>query len=446
MKPSNIFVNNYHTKCEEKNLRFLKGKNMQIKTYSNNLRLIVNTKKDVDVISFKLFVQAGSNDEGKNEYGYAHFLEHMFFKSTKNHSGEELLKKLDDLGASKNAYTSITKTCYYFKCLSGVFEKALEYFSEMFFNKTFKSEEIQKEKLVILEEYKMVEDEPIQKCIKLAYNCLFDGTTLGHDVIGTLQSIRSVTANKLLDFKNRLYVPSNIIISISGNITQSQAQRLVEKYFVNKFDKNINIEKHKHLEYKELSPCGKYIATKKENKQTEVYILTDHKNTNRRQRIAYNLFYAILGYGMSSKFFEEIRGKMGLVYSIDAGCSKVANNFLSEILFATSPENVTKALKEIKKIINDCANGNITEEELTRTKNKFISSFVFANESNSVIAENNANDIMDYGKIVDEKEVSKEYMSITLQEIINCAKEVVKENNYVVSAVGTTKKSDLMVY
>lgn len=419
---------------------------MQIKTYSNNLRLIINTKKDVDVISFKLFVQAGSNDEGKTEYGYAHFLEHMFFKSTKNHNGEELLKKLDDLGVSKNAYTSITKTCYYFKCLSGVFEKSLEYFSEMFFNKTFKKEEIQKEKLVILEEYKMVEDEPTQKCIKLAYNCLFNNTTLGHDVIGTMQSIKSVTANKLLEFKNRLYVPSNIVISISGNITAKQVQKLVEKYFINNFDKNIQTKEHKLIEYKNLSPCGKYIATKKDNKQTEVYILTDHKNINRRQRIAYNLFFAILGYGMSSKFFEEIRSKMGLVYSIDAACSKVANNFLSEILFATSPENVSKALTAIKKIISDCANGSISDEELTRTKNKFISSFVFANESNSVIAENNANDIMDYGKIINEKELSKEYMSITLQEVIQCAKEVSKETNYVVSSVGTAKKADLMVY
>ena len=419
---------------------------MRVKTYQNNLRMAVNTKKDVDVVSFKIFVTAGAKDEKTSEYGYAHFLEHMFFKSTKRHTGEEILKKLDDLGASKNAYTSVSKTCYYFKSISSVFEECLKMYSEMFFNQTFSKEEIEKEKLVILEEYKMGEDNPTKKCIQSAYNRLFAGTPLGHNVIGTENSIKSVTAGKLLNFKNRTYLPNNIVISISGNISFKQADKLINKYFIRNFKNEEVMEIYKPLKYLKLSVDNKYVAKKKDNKQVEVYIMIDLKERTRQERIAFNLLFAILGYGMSSRFFEVIRGREGLVYNIDAGCSKICNNFVAEIIFATSPENVAKALISIKKIIKLCSSGDISEEELARTKNQFISGLIFSSESNSVIAENNALDLIEYGKIYGEKQVSREYMDISLEDVTNCAKQIDCEENFVISAVGPVLKKDLKIF
>lgn len=419
---------------------------MKVKTYPNNLRLVVNTKKDVDVISFKIYVTAGAKDEQVNEYGYAHFLEHMFFKSTNKTSTEELLKKLEDLGTLKNAYTSMSRTCYYFKCMGSVFKQCLQIFSEMFFNDAFSKDEIEKEKSVILEEYKMGEDNPTKKCVTSAYNSMFDGTILGHDVIGTIDTIKSVTPQKLLDFKNRLYLPHNVVISVSGNVSFSHAEKLVKQYFVNNFTQNQIQPAYKPLDYLPLTIKDRYLAYQKDNMQSEIYIMYNLGELSRHKKIAFNLLFAILGYGMSSKFFETIRGKLGLVYTIASGCTKICNNFMAEIIFATSSNNVAHALHNIKQILDDCANGKILQEELVRTKNNFISNLVFDRESNGAIAENNALDLIEYSKIISEKQLIDEYMAITLEEIIDCAKDVANSKDYVVTSVGTCTKKDIEAF
>lgn len=418
---------------------------MKIKTFNNGLRLVVNTKKDIDIVSFQVFVSSGAKDEKESEHGYAHFLEHMFFKSTEKNSSANILKKLDDLGAVKNAYTGISTTCYYFKCLGSVLEECIKIYSEMFFNKTFNNDEIEKEKLVILEEYKMGQDNANHKCVRNGYKAMFEGTCLGHDVIGTPETIKSVTLKKLIEFKNKFYTPENIVISISGNVSFEKASKFVQKYFVNLFNET-NFKVNNDSKYTELNPSKKYVNSKKDNEQTVVYILTDLKEQSLHKRVAFHLYYAILGMDMSSKLFEIIRGQKGLVYSIDADCTKIQDNYLSEIFFATSNDKVKEALIEIKNILKDCAEGNITQDELSRTKAKYISSFVFSSESNSSIASNNGLDLIDYQRIISNKELTNEYNSITLEEIIECAKIVYNETKYVVSAVGNCKVSDLKVF
>ena len=417
---------------------------MEIKTYKNKLRLVVNTKKDVDAVSFKIFVNVGSRDENEDEKGYSHFLEHMFFKSTKNHTYSEILKKLDDLVALKNAYTGINTTCYYFKCLKSVLNECTEIFSEMFFNNRFLKEEIEKEKLVITEELKMAEDDTIKKCIKQGYSLMFDGLMYGYDVIGDEKSINSITPQKLLNFKKRNYTAENIVISISGTITFSEAKKLIEKHFVEKLENSTN--DYKTDEYCKTEIKDKYIIHKKDNEQSIVYILTDLKEQSLHNRVAFRLFYAIIGMGMSSKFFEIIRGEKGLVYNIDADCTKIGKNFLSEILFATSNENVSKAILEIKNILKECANGGINQEELSRAKNKYVSEMIFSKESNSSIAESNGLDLLEYNKIISDEQLIKEYNSITLEEILKCAKYVYEATDYVVSGVGKCKLTDLKKY
>lgn len=418
---------------------------MKIKQYPNNMRLIVNTKKDVDVVSFKIFVGAGASDENENQYGFAHFLEHMFFKSTKDHSYNEILTLLDDYGISQNAYTGFTKTCYYFKSLSGVFEDGVKLFSEMFFNKNFNQKEVEKEKKVILEEYKMGEDDQVKKSITQSFESLFCNTAYGHDIVGSVKSIKSVTPEGLLEFKRQHYKPHRVVISISGNITFDKADKLVEKYFVSLFKKE-QPQEHKYPKVVCVQNKKQYILKKKDNQQTVVYILTDFGEKSQHERAVLNLYYTILGYGMSSKFFEEIRSKRALVYNIDASCTVIGENVLSEIMFGTSNSNVSKALVEIKNILQKCACGDVFKGELERAKNRFLAGLVFSNESNSTIAEINGADLLSKGRVITDKEIAADYKSVTLDEIKAVAKSVIGNCQFIVSAVGECTKKDLMVY
>lgn len=417
---------------------------MEIKKYGNGLRLVVNTAKHKDIVSFKIFVKAGSMDEDEENLGIAHFLEHMFFKSTKKYSTKELLTKFDNLGANQNAYTSNTKTCYFFQSLSENLKDCIALYSEMFFNRDYNEEEIENEKNVILEELKRDEDIPTNKCVRLAVNSLFYNTPYQHDILGTVDSIMNVNKQKLIDFKNKHYNPQNIVISVSGNVNVGTISKLVEKYFISKFE-NVTEKVRNDLYYK-FKAKEKYISQHKDNQQSCVYIITDLGKVETHKKRVYMLYYAILGLDMSSKLFQKIREEKGFVYDISANSTVLLKNFFGEIIFSTTSDNVDKALKEIKAIINSCAKGDITEEELIKVKNKIISELSFETETNSAIASSNGSSLIDKNYIEKDEDIINDLKSITLKEIYECAKEVSKNKKYVVASVGTCNRKQLEVY
>lgn len=418
---------------------------MIIKQYKSGLRLVVKTKKDLDIVSFRIFINAGSVNEQPNEQGLAHFLEHMFFKSTPKYSYQQLAGLFDELGTQKNAYTGVYRTCYYFKSLGNVFDKSLELFSHMFFNNNYDAKELANEKKVVLEEYKMGKDDAEKSCITNAYQALFYNTNLEHDVIGTPQNIKNFKVQDLLSFKQKYYIPQNMVISVSGNVTQKQAEKLLKKYFKPLFDGEY-MGNYPLPEYVKLSPKSNFVAQQKDNEQSTVYILIDIGKKTNREMYAYDLLFAILGYGMSSKFFNIIRGEKALVYNIDADTTSVGENNLAEIMFATSTDKVQVALTEILNILKNCADGNITQEELEKAKNKYIAGMVYSNETNGGISMRNGSDLIAENKIETFKQITNDINSVTLQEVINCAKHVYREQNFVVSSVGKCKKSDLCCY
>lgn len=417
---------------------------MEIKKYDNGLRLVVNTSKNKDIVSFKIFVKAGSMDEDADNLGTAHFLEHMFFKSTNKHSAKELLTTFDYLGANQNAYTSNTKTCYFFQCLSENVKNCVELYSEMFFNTNFSEEEIENEKNVIIEELKRDEDIPSSKCIRLAVGSMFHKTPYEHDIIGTEESVRNVTKQKLIDFKNKFYNPQNLVISVSGNVGISQISKLVEKYFIKKFNNEGTFVREDKF-YK-LKAREKYVAFNKNNQQSCVYVITDLGNLSVHKRRVYMLYYAILGLDMSSKLFQKIREEKGYVYDISANSTVLLKNSFGEIIFQTSSENVDEALNEIQKIIKDCATGDITEEELNKVKNKISSELTYDTETNSAIASTNGSSLIDKNYIEKDEDIIRDIKSVTLKEIIECAKEIAKNKKFVVSSVGTCTKEQLKIY
>ncbi|MBE7082678.1 MAG: insulinase family protein [Clostridiales bacterium] len=418
---------------------------MKIKQYSSGLRVVVNTKKDLDIVSFKAFINCGAKDEQPNEYGIAHILEHMFFKSTPNYSYQELDSIFDELGVRKNAYTSVTRTCYYFTCLNSVLNKITPVFADMFFNIDFNKNELDNEKFVILEELKMGNDNPETKCVNEAYSNLFKATNFEHMVIGNAKTIKATTTENLKNFKQKHYLPQNIVISVSGNITFAQVEKLLKKYFAPLFDGEYK-QQYALEPYKELSPKQKYVANIKQNDQSVVYILTDLGKTTEQQRYSYDIFFAILGYGTSSKLFSSIRSEKGLVYYISASATLVANNSLGEIMFATSNDKVGAVLEEVVEIIKDCKNGNITEKDLSKAKNKFIASVIYENETNSAISGKNGTSLLLENKIDDDKKIVEYYNSVTLEDVLNCAKMFTNFKNYVVSSVGNCNKNDLKKY
>lgn len=418
---------------------------MELKKYSNGLRLIVNENNSTNVVAFKIFVDVGSKDEGVGEFGYAHFLEHMFFRSTKNYKQNESLKLLDGLGVSKNAYTGINHTCYYFKCISSVLEEVIKIFSNMFFNLDYDKQEILNEKNVIIQEYKMGKDDYEKQAIENALLSMFKNTPLGHSPIGTPSTIKKVTSNKLKEFKQKHYLPEKVVISVSGAVNSKQIQQLIQTYFVSEFNNKATNHQNPIKEIA-CSKFSRYITFKHKTQQTNVAILYNLKELTKREQKTYDLLFAILGRGMSSKLFEEVREKMGAVYHISAVFEKLCNNHFGEIFFSTSPQKVKDTLMQIKSIIEQVANGDVTQDELQRVKNQVVTAFEYSRETNSSIAEINGTELLEENKILNEQQEINEYNKITTSQISECAKRLLKNNEYVVCAVGDCNKTNIMVY
>lgn len=418
---------------------------MNIKQYPSGLRLVVNTKTDLDIVSFRIFIKVGAIDEEVNEYGIAHFLEHMFFKSTKEHSWQELAELFDDYGTKKNAFTGMHSTCYYFKSLKSMFEPSLKLFAEMLQNNTYNPKELNNEKKVILEEYKMGNDDTQKKCILNAFSSLFHGTCLEHDVIGTPKHIKSFTPQMLTDFKQKHYKPHKMIISVSGNITLREVEKYLKKHLKTLFDGDYkgSYELDKVIS---VTPKQNYVVKSKDNEQSTVYILTDLGNKTNLQMYPYDLLFAILGYGMSSKLYSVVRGEKGLVYSIHASTTSMGANNFAEIMFATSNEKVCNALKTVLKILKDCASGNINTQELEKAKNKYIAGMVYSKETNGGISMRNGSDLLAENRIESFEQIEKDIRAVTLEQVVASAKDFYAQTNYVVSCIGKCTRTQVMCY
>lgn len=416
---------------------------MKIKNYQSGLRLVVNTKKDIDIVCFKLFINVGSTSESKDEFGLAHFIEHMFFKSTPNYSNQEISSIYDELGTRINAYTSTHDTCFYFKSLKKVLEPSLKMFSEQFFNNSYKIEEISNEKKVVIEEYKMGNDDFNRACLINANKSMFFKTDIEHDIIGTIKHINSFKEEDIRRFKARHYLPQNIVISVSGNVTLKEVEKLIKKYFSGLLNGEYNKE-HKLPLYIKPTPKSNFVVQNKENEQSVVCILTDLGEKTEKQMYAFDVFAAILGYGMSSKLFNIVRTEKGLVYDINASTEQIGNNNLLEVNFSTSNNSVCKALGLVLSIIKNCSNGDITQEELEKSKNKYLAGLVYSKETNSGISSMNGISLIYRNKIFSPEQIKNEINNVSLEQVITCAKEVYTQQNYVVSCVGKCQRSQIV--
>jgi len=418
---------------------------MKIKQYNSGLRVVHNEKKDIDVVSFNIFVKAGSANEQPHQYGLAHFCEHMFFKSTDKHTYQEINDILDETGTRKNAFTGYFRTCYYFKTLSKFIEKNIQIYSEMLFNTKYFEDEIQNEKNVVLEELKMGEDDSDRSVANNAYETMFANSILSHKIIGKAETIKAFTEKDLIEFKKCHYTPENIVISVSGNISFRMLEKYLKKHFAPLFE-GVYDGDYKDFGLINVNIKNSYVTKNKDNEQSVIYILYDLGDVTEQDKYIYDLYLAILGYGMGSKLFNKVRIENGLVYSIFSSSFSLGKNYLANIDFATSYTKVSETLNLVLKILKECSEGNITQKELDIARNKYIAGLVFSNEENSGIALRNGSELISENEILSDKSIIEKLNSVTLEQVLEFAKKLYNNKNFVVSSVGKSTVEDLKVY
>lgn len=403
-------------------------------TLNNGLRIVAEKIDYVKSVSFGIWVKVGSTNENDNTNGMSHFIEHMLFKGTKNRSANQIAEDTDNIGGQMNAFTSKDCTCFYIKVLDENLDAAVDILSDMFFNSTFAEEEIEKEISVVIEEIKMYEDSPEDVVHDKLSETVFKNSPLAYPILGTIDNLKSYTRERVLAYKEEQYTPERTVISIAGNFDEDYLIKLLE----DKFGKWEN--KQGLSEILDSDHNRNIIGVNKELEQLHVCMGT--KTIGRHDDLYYPLMIMnnLFGGTMSSRIFQEIREKRGLVYSIYSFTSNYAENGLFGIYAGLAYENLEEAIKTILVEMDKMKEAKITEEEFNRAKQQIKSNFILGLESTSSRMSSIGRRELLYNEIITPDEIVDKINAVQLENIIKISKMIFNKENFTVVYTGNLKK------
>ncbi|MBE5731405.1 MAG: insulinase family protein [Clostridiales bacterium] len=349
----------------------------QMKEYKNGLRLCVETVPSVRSVSVGFWVGVGSKYENVSNNGISHYIEHMMFKGTDNLNPFQIASKFEDMGAIINAFTSKEATCYYFKVVDKYVRESFSLLSDIFFHSAFTEEEMEKEKNVVIEEINMGEDEPEEICSDLISEAIYGKNSLGQTIIGNKENVKKFTKNDIKTHISKYYVSHNTVISMAGNITFEDAEKLVEEYVLENYSKEyVNFEKPVNM-FCESSYSYRF----KDFEQSNIAIAFPGASVLNPISANQAVLSILLGGGMSSRLFQNIRENKGLAYSVYSSPSAYFDSGYFGIYINNSLENSEKVVKATREEIDLLLSKGVTKEEIDRSKVQLISSLVFSQEN-----------------------------------------------------------------
>ncbi|MDE6201340.1 MAG: insulinase family protein [Clostridiales bacterium] len=350
---------------------------MTVKKYDSGLTVIVEPNMALRSVTAGIMVGAGSCFETPENNGISHFIEHMQFKGTATRSAAEIVSRFDRAGAAYNAFTGKEYTCFYFKSIDEKLGDCFELLSDLFLNAAYAQEELDRERKVIIEEINMSKDEPDGVCYDVLYRTAFEGSSLGMEILGTKNNVKRFNKPDILEYKKHNYLPSNTAVAFVGNITEAQALELVEKYMASyvsqKYTAPCTMTKQQY--------CGGYGEYIHDYEQSEISIAFPALTFADERTSTLASLDCILGSGMSSRLFQRLREKMGLVYSVYSSPWYGRTNGMFAVNANVNVYNVESSVRAIKNEIDLILKDGVTAEETEKAKMQLKVTSLFSKEN-----------------------------------------------------------------
>ena len=344
------------------------------KKLQNGIRVYAEKVPYAESVSLGVWVGNGSRYEKPEENGMSHFIEHMVFKGTMTKTAKDIALMMDSVGGHLNAFTTRECTCFYAKILSEHTEVAMDILSDMLFNPLFSSDDMDLERRVVLEEIAMYEDSPEDMVYDILSEAVWGNTPMGRTILGTPETLAKITPDTMRKYMEDHYTTKSIVISVAGKIEDSLFDDL-EQYFGSRKlrDRAVVCEP---ATYKPQNVCLNHDFE-------QVQLVAGFNGIDIYDERVYSLlvFNNIFGSGMSSRLFQNIREKYGLVYSIGAGHSAYLDTGTFDILAATTSENVEKVAELTEKEIRAVKSQPFTDEEIERAKVQLKGNYILSSES-----------------------------------------------------------------
>jgi predicted Zn-dependent peptidase len=395
----------------------------------NGVPVVMESLKNMRSVALGIWVKVGSRNEPHEKNGISHFLEHMFFKGTKKRTARDIAIEIDSLGGDLNAFTSKESTTFYIKVLDEYLEEGAELLLDVFLHSTFPEEDVEKEKKIIKEEIKMVEDTPDDYIHDLFNQTVWGHSGLGQPVLGHRETVRSFTKDDLLSHIRKYYGTKDIVVSCAGNFEHD--------HLISMLNKNLgNLRRGSEPDRGALPDfTGKVDVFSKD--LSGVHLCLGVKGLPQASKERYNLYVlnTILGAGISSRLFQEVREKRGLAYSIYSFMASYFDAGVWGVYAGVSRKKVREVLELILKEMHSLKD-TLNETELKRAKNQLKGNIILGLELTSSRMNNIARQEIYYGRYYSPKEIMKKIDSISLNQIRELAERLVKKEWFSLTVYG----------
>ncbi len=397
----------------------------------NGLRILTRTMPHLKTVSLGAWVKTGSRCETKDINGISHFLEHMAFKGTKNRSSFEISEEIEFVGGIPNAYTSREFTAYFAKVLKENVEVGVDIISDILQNSVFPEDELKKEQEVVIQEIKSSIDTPDDVVFDHLQTSAYGNQPVGLTILGEEHNIKSFNRDTLINYVNDRYSTKNMVISAAGNISHNEFVNLVKKYFNTLHDHDVTAPVKANY-------TGGVKTEARDIKQAHILFGFNGLNYQDDDYYSSLVFSTILGSGMSSRLFQEVREKRGLVYSVYSFANAYSDNGLFGIYGGTGEEEVKELIPTICNELNKIASEKVSNKELERAKNQMKASIAMTLENPSSICELIARQMLIFGRTLSVSDIIEKIDSTTKEQVRDIAARIFSSNlSY--AAVGAIK-------
>jgi predicted Zn-dependent peptidase len=391
----------------------------------SGLRVLSQSVPGFRSITFGVWVGVGSRDEPEQLAGATHFLEHLLFKGTERRDALEISAAIDAVGGEMNAFTGKEYTCYYARVLDSDLPLAVDVICDMITSATLTNADVESERDVIDEEIAMHADETSDHIHDLFAEQLWGTSPLGRSITGTPASVAGLTRRQVVGWYRRRYKPSDIVVSVAGNVDHADVVRLVRKAF----------ERHWVTTEAEPAPVRRGAAKPvptyggvrvhhRDIEQAHLVLGMPGLTRDDERRYVAGVLHGIVGGGMSSRLFQEVREKRGLAYSVFTFGSAYADAGMVGVYAACLPKKATEVLDVIRTELEVIAGGNITPDELLRGKGQMRGSVVMGLEDTGAKMTRIAKAELVYGELPTVDDILHRIDSVTLDDVAQLAAEL----------------------
>lgn len=406
-------------------------------TLANGIRVVSETLPKSRSVSIGVWVKVGSRHEPAELGGVSHFIEHMFFKGTGRRSAKDIAIEMDSLGGEMNAFTSQETTTFYAKVVDEHLPAVIDILADILLGSRFDPADMEKERKVILEEIKSVEDTPDDYIHELFNSTVWPDNSLGRPILGIPETIKTLSHQNILSYIERYYLPKEIVISVAGNFEHSRLIELLNTSF--------GMLSRTGAPKKDLTPpfTRATVVKKKQLEQVQICLGCGGLKYAHEDRFVLMALNTVLGNSMSSRLFQEIREQNALAYSIYSYITSYRDTGLLTVYAGTDPSNALEVVRLVTRELKKIKDEGITQAEGLRVKNQIKGSLILSLESSNSHMSRLARQEIYFGRYHSMDDIIKNVEAVALEQVQQLAQQLFTPENLSLTILGPLSKAEV---